>query len=69
MKKIKLNRRDFSIIQLAFLATIASVFGWLVFQGISDILSLENLKPGVAILLGFGGIWVFYKFGISRRIK
>jgi len=60
---------DIRIIRLALLAVVASLGGWLVFNGISNIFNLENINPLFSIFLGVGITWGLYYFGLNKLMK
>ena len=55
------SKRDIQVIKFTFLAVVASVAGWMVFNGLTTLFSLNNLSPFVSIALGLFVAWAMFK--------
>lgn len=59
-------KKDMEIVKLAFIAAIVSVGGWLVFQGVTKFLGLQNLTPLWSIIIGLGIVYLTFKLGFRK---
>ena len=61
------KNRDIQIIILTFLAVVASFSGWLVFEGMKEILGIALWEPMMKVVGGLALAWVIYKLGLKNK--
>jgi len=59
-------KKELKPAKVAFMAVIASMGGWFVFQGITDMFPMGDLQPISKVLLGLFIAWAVFKFGIKK---